>query len=166
MIRPFRGFHFFLPCDLYLWTHILKTLTLLITFEQWVQELWYFMWVFLVIRTLRGYHYFLPCDLDHGICSIFLCFNLAYNFWRVSARALIFQMSIPCDKTLPWVPIFFTLWPCPWILSHLLKTLTLLITFEEWVLDLWYFKWVLLVIRHFRGYLYFLPCDLGVWPIF
>ena len=26
-------------------------------------------------------------------------FNLAYNFWIVSGRALIFHMSIPCDKT-------------------------------------------------------------------
>ena len=47
------------------------------------------------------------------------------------------------------------------------ETLTLLIT-EPWVLELWYFTWVFLVIRPFRGYHYFLPCDLdlGVWPIF
>ena len=38
-------------------------------------------------------------------------FNRAYNFWTVSARALIFHMSIPCDKTFQWVPIFLTLWP-------------------------------------------------------
>ena len=36
-------------------------------------------------------------------------FNLAYNFWTVSARALIFHRSIPCDKTFPWVPLFLTL---------------------------------------------------------
>ena len=40
-----------------------ETLTLLITFEQWMLELWYFTWVFLVIRPVRGYHYLLPCDL-------------------------------------------------------------------------------------------------------
>ena len=45
------------------------------------------------------------------------------------------------------------------------ETLTLLITFELWVLELWYFTWVFFVIRPFRGY-YFLPCDLGVLPIF
>ena len=26
-------------------------------------------------------------------------FNLANNFWTVGARALIFHMNIPCDKT-------------------------------------------------------------------
>ena len=35
-----------------------ETLTLLITFEQWVLELWYFTWVFLVIRPFSGYNYF------------------------------------------------------------------------------------------------------------
>ena len=39
-----------------------KTLTLLITFEQWVLELWYFTWV-----SSHIYHYFLPCDLDLGV---------------------------------------------------------------------------------------------------
>ena len=37
-----------------------ETLTLLITFEQWVLELWYFTWIFPVLRPFRGYHYFLP----------------------------------------------------------------------------------------------------------
>ena len=48
-----------------------ETLTLLITFEQWVLELWYFTWIFSVIRPFRGYHYFLPCDLDLGVRPIF-----------------------------------------------------------------------------------------------
>ena len=60
---------------------IFKTLTLLITFEQRVLELWHFTWVFLVVRPFRGYHYFLPCDLD-------LDPFLKTNFWTVSARAL------------------------------------------------------------------------------
>ena len=37
----------------------------------------------------------------------------------MSARALIFPMSIPRDKTFPWVP-FFTLWPRPKSLTHFL----------------------------------------------
>ena len=157
----------FLPCnlDLGVWLTFLKTLTLLITFEQWVIEIWYFTWVFLVIRPFCGYHYFLPCDLDLGVWPIFENFNLANNVWTVSARALIFHVSIPCDKTFPWVPLFFTMWP--WLRSltnFLKKTLTLLIT----VLDLWYFIWLFLVIRPFRGFHYFLPwdLDLGVWPTF
>ena len=71
-----------------------ETLTLLITFEQWVLELWFFTWVFPVIRPFVGYHYFLPCDLDLGVWPI----NLPNNFWTVSAKALIFHISIPCDK--------------------------------------------------------------------
>ena len=83
--------------------------------------------------------------------------TLLINFWTVSARALIFHMGIPCDKTFPWVPLFFTLWPLLWILTNFLKIFTLLITFEKWVLELWYFIRV-----------HFLPFDLAlwVWPIF
>ena len=75
---------------------VILTLTLLITFEQQVLELWYFTWVFLVIR--RWYHNFLTCDLDLRVWPIFKKFNLANNFWIVSARALIFYMNIPCDE--------------------------------------------------------------------
>ena len=49
-----------------------ETLTLLITFEQWVLELIYItLIVFPVIRPFRGYHYFLPSDLDLGVWLIF-----------------------------------------------------------------------------------------------
>ena len=48
-----------------------ETLTLLITFEQWMLEFWYFTWVFLVVRPFRGYHYFWPCDLDLGVWPTF-----------------------------------------------------------------------------------------------
>ena len=81
--------------------------------------------------------------------------NSAYNFCTVSAKALIFHRSICCDKTFLWIPLFFTLWPWRWSLTKLLKLLTLLITFEQWVLELWSFKWVSLVIRLFRGFHYF-----------
>ena len=81
----------------------------------------------------------------------------------MSTRALINHMSIPCDKT--FRSVFY---PWPWILIHFFKTLTLLITFEQWVLDLWYFTRVFLVMKPFCGYHYFLSCDLdlGVWSIF
>ena len=36
-------------------------------------------------------------------------FNLAINFWIVNGRALIFIISIPSDKTFPWVQSF---WQC------------------------------------------------------
>jgi hypothetical protein len=35
-------------------------------------------------------------------------FNLGYNFWMVCTRALIFHMSILCDKTFSWVQNFWT----------------------------------------------------------
>ena len=81
--------------------HLLETLTLLITFEQWMLELWYFTCVFVVIRP------FLPFDLDLGVWPIVKNLNLANNFWIASARALIFHKSIPCDKNFPWISLFF-----------------------------------------------------------
>ena len=65
---------------------------------QWVLELWYFTWVSLVVRPFLGFHYFLPCDLDLRVWHLlFKNFNVAKNFWILSARALIFYMNIPCD---------------------------------------------------------------------
>ena len=114
--------------------------------------------------------------LYHSSCTLFYIPNSQIEMKKeiqqlsISSKAttmvhfLIFHMN----KTFPWVPIFFTLWSWPWSLTHSLKTLTLLITFEQWVLELWYFTWVFLVIRPFRGYHNFLPCDLdlGVDPFF
>ena len=114
-----------------------KTSTLLITFEQWVLELWYFTWLFPVMRPFRGYHYF-------------------WYFWTVRAIALIFHTNIPCDKTFSWVPLFFNLWHWPWRLTYFLKTLTLIISFEQWDLDIWYFTWVFLEIWYFT---WAFPCD-------
>ena len=124
--------------------------------------------LFLCPRDRRsGGILFLSClsFCHYVILSSSLKLQLANNFWTVSARALIFHMSIPCDKTFRG---YHYLWPWPWSLTYFLKTLTLRITFEHWVLELWYFTWVILVIRPFSRYHYFWPCDLdpGVWPIF
>ena len=81
--------------------------------------------------------------------------NLDNNFWTVSTRALIFHLSIPCDKTFPGVPLFFTLRPWPWSLTHFFKDLTLLITFQQWVLELIYLTGVFLVIW---------PLFFTLWP--
>ena len=90
-----RGAYCFCPvCHSVLFS---ETLTLLISFEQWVLELWCFTWVFLVIRPSRGYHFFYPVTLTLEFDLLFENFNLAYNFWTVTARALIFHMNIPCD---------------------------------------------------------------------
>ena len=89
-------------------------------------------------------------------------------FWKITlgVRAVIFYISIV--KALLWVPILLTLWPWPWSLIYILKTLTLLITFKQWVLELLCFTWVFFVKRLYCGYQDFLICDLdlGFWPIF
>jgi hypothetical protein len=76
-------------------------------------------------------------------------YNLAYNYWMVCTRALIFHMSVPYGKTFPWVPNFLIMWPLPWCLTYLLKTLTLAVTFKWYVLGCWYFTWVFHVTRSF-----------------
>ena len=115
-----------------------ETYTLLITFEQWVLELFfYFTWVFLVIRPFRGYHYFWHCDLDLGVWPFWgENFNLAYNFWTKEIRTFIFHMSIQWDKNSPSVSTWIlNLWPSSWRLAYFFNTLTLL-TFEYWALEL------------------------------
>ena len=77
----------------------------------------------------RGHIVFVLSVILHSVilsfCPPLWNFNLANNFWTVRARALIFHMNIPCDKTFPWVPLFFTLWPWPWSLTHFLKNFNL-----------------------------------------
>ena len=139
-----------------------ETLTLLITFEQWMLELWYFTWLSLVIRPFRGYHYFLPGDLDLGVWPILKKSTLlitieqwVLELWYFTWVFLVirpfcgYHFIWPCDLDLGLWPIF-------------LKTLTLLITIEQWVLELWYFTWISLVIRPFRGNHYFFT--LLPWP--
>ena len=109
--------------------------------------------IFMPPRSKIGGHIVFVLSVIPSFCHSLWNFNLVNNFWTVSARALIFHMSIPCNKTFPWVPLFFTLWPWPWSLTHFLKTLTLLIIFEQWVLELCYL--ITLVLR----YLSFWP-----WP--
>ena len=57
------------------------------------------------------------CPVCHSVilslCPPLWNFNLANNFWTVSARALLLQLNIPCDKTFPWILLFLTLWPWP-----------------------------------------------------
>ena len=38
---------------------------------------------------------------------VFKNINLGYNMRMVSIRALIFNMSVPCDKASPWIPNIF-----------------------------------------------------------
>ena len=112
----------------------------------------FFCWIRLLHKMIGSNYFLCPRDRRSGeggimflsclsLCHSLLNFSLANKFWTVSARTLIFHMNIPCDKTFPWVPLLF--YPV---------TLTLLLTFEQRVLEVWYFTWVFLVIRPFFGY--------------
>ena len=123
------------------------------------------MGVFMPVRSKIGEHIVFVLSVILSFCnchSVLLSetLTLFITFETVSARALIFHMSILCDKTFPWVPLFFTQWPWPWSLTHFYKTLTLQITFEQWVLELWYFTWVFFVIRASVGTIIFYPVTL------
>ena len=54
-----------------------------------------------------GTNIFYPVTLTLEFDLIFK--NLANNFWIVSARVLIFNMSIDCDKTFLFYPVTLTL---------------------------------------------------------
>ena len=122
---------------------------------------------FMPLRSKIGGHIVFVLSVILHVChSAFLSFSLplwsfylANNIWTVTARALIFHMSFPCDETFPSVTLFFTLWAWPWSYTHFLKTLTLLILFEQRVLEFLCFTWVFLVTRPVSRYHYFLPCD-------
>ena len=79
----------------------LKTLTLLNqckSFDNSTQA-------FLVKRPVHGYQHFL---LWPWHCRLANC--IVNNVWRVSARALIYHMSISCDKL---VSKYLSMWPWP-----------------------------------------------------
>ena len=61
-----------------------ETLTLLITFEQWVLELWFFTWIFRD-NTFPLVSLFFTLYLDLGVWPIFETLNLHYNFCTVKS---------------------------------------------------------------------------------
>ena len=90
---------------------------------------------------------------------------LAYNSWTVRARTLIFQraflLAISFRGHQHFYHVILTL-------KFYKKVINLLITFEQWVLKLWYFTWVFYETRPFRGYRQIWPfdLDLGFWLSF
>ena len=152
-----------------------ETLTLLITFEQWVLEIWYFtcrlniLWKYFMRQAFPWIPtiftlWTLPLSLTYFLKT----FGLAKNFWTVSARVYTFHINVSRGKAFPWVPTFFILWPWPWSPTNFLKILTLLITFQQLVLELWYFTWIFYETRPSHGNQQFWPCDLNLndWPSF
>ena len=116
-------------------------------------ELWYSLWRELSV----GFNIFYPVTLTLEFYLFLENFNLNYNFLTVNAGAWIFYINILCDETFLWAPEkkvnihthVSNLWPWPRNLTYFLKTFTLLITFQQWMLELWYFTWIFPVIRSF-----------------
>ena len=68
-----------------------------------------FLWQNLFMGTKISNHVTLTLEFDLFSEN----FNLANTFWTVGARALIFHMSISCDKIFLLVSRYLFLWPWP-----------------------------------------------------
>ena len=80
------------------------------------------------------------CPVSHSVWNS----NLANNIWTVSDRALIFYTSNFSDN-------FFSVCTNIWVWLIFDKfNLATLITFDKWVLELWYFIYVFLMKRTFN----------------
>ena len=78
-------------------------------FEQWVLELWYFTWIFLLARLFRVYQHFHALTLTLELTFEYFKITLINIIWIMNVRSLIFHMSIPNDKIfLCW---YLTFWP-------------------------------------------------------
>ena len=69
-------------------------------------QLWLYCCVFMPLRLKIGGHIVFVLSVILSFCPTLWNLNLANNFWTVSARALIFHTSIPCDKTSQWFHYF------------------------------------------------------------
>ena len=84
-----------------------ETLNLLITFEHWMLEHWYFTKYSLRQDLYVGTTYLnifdpLILTLGFGLDFFLQNFNLANRFWTVSASALIFHMTVLFLLTRPF----------------------------------------------------------------
>jgi hypothetical protein len=99
-----------IPTNLTLWrwpwclTYLSKKLKLDIYFEWYMLGFWYFSWVFLMTTPFYYYLKIWPCDLDFHVWPMYWKLKLGYIFWMVCARTSLFQLTVPCDKTFPWMP--------------------------------------------------------------
>ena len=103
VLRPFCGYHYFLPCDrdLGVWLIFWKTLTLLISFKQWVLELCYITWVFQVTIPFRRQQHLWPCDMTLEFvpcCNVITSQQVFLPLNILDVRDSIFLKNIPSDK--------------------------------------------------------------------
>ena len=69
------------------------TLLLVITFEQWALELWYFPWAFLVTRPFLGTKIFYPMTLTFEFDLFFKNFKLVNYQDNVPVTLAIFEIG-------------------------------------------------------------------------
>ena len=108
--KSFHAYQHFFTLWLWSWglAYYLKTLTLLITFQQWLLEFSYFTWIFRVIRSFVDTQTF---DLD--IWHIWKK-NKIYHKYLINIRAFIMHMNISFDRSLYWCQGI-----CPCDLGHI-----------------------------------------------
>ena len=75
-----------------------ETLTLLITFEQWVLELWYFIWIFPVIKPSVGTIIFNPVTLTFEFDPFLKTLTLIITFKQWVLKLWYFTWIFPCDN--------------------------------------------------------------------
>jgi hypothetical protein len=86
----------------------------------------------------------------------------------VKTMALVFHIGIPWDKTFPWMGTLFGLLVLILVFGWLLKTLTLVISFESWVLQFLVFHTSISCDKIFIWIPNIWPrdFDLGVWTTY
>ena len=89
---------------------------------------------------------FYPVTLTLDFDLLFKYWNLAHNFWTVSAKLSNVRWVFYETKHSMGTNKIWNLWPWPWSSTRFLKTSTL-ITFEHWEPELWYFTYIFVVIR-------------------
>ena len=145
---------------------VTKTLTFTITFEPLKVGLSYFTCTFLMMRPCHSYQNFDLVTLNVTFDLHILKFNICHNFSTIRGSAFIFYMYSPCDEAFLFIPNRLTLWPWPWPLTFIPENARYAITFEILQVELTYFTCTFLVMRLFRSYQSFWPCDLhhDLWP--
>ena len=99
-------------------------------------------------RSKRVYCFGSVCySVILSFCNSVWIFYLVNTFWTVSARALtfhrVFLLTIPFQGYHHFYPVTLTL-----EFDLLFENLTLFVTFEQWVRELWYFTCAFLGTRH------------------
>jgi hypothetical protein len=133
-------------------TYLSKTLTLAISFDLYVQRLWYFRYM----GTSRFDLVTLTLVFDLHIVNLNHAYIwMVYNLLRSWYFTWDFLWQVLLLGTNKFALVTLTL------MFDLLRNLTLSVTSERYVLGLWYFTWVFLETRPSRLQVL---TDMTLWP--